>query len=75
MLCDCIMRSNPGNIASQPCIASVEERHPHRMCVGGSIPSAWVTEDMRMNEFLKFFDEKTQDFPIHLEITYSKICD
>lgn len=28
-----------------------------------------------MNEFLKFFDEKTQDFPMHLEITYSKICD
>ena len=58
-----------------PCIAPVEERHPHRMCVGGSIPSAWVTEDMRMNDFLKFFDEKTQDFPMHLEITYSKICD
>ena len=28
-----------------------------------------------MNDFLKFFDEKTQDFPMHLEITYSKICD
>ena len=69
------MRSNPGNIASQPCIAPVVEQHPHRMCVGGSIPSAWVTEDMRMNDFLKFFDEKTQDFPMHLEITYSKICD
>ena len=39
-----------------PCIVSVVEQHPHRMCVGGSIPSAWVTEDMRMNDFLKFFD-------------------
>ena len=28
-----------------------------------------------MNEFLKFFDDKTKDFPMHLEITYSKICD
>lgn len=28
-----------------------------------------------MNEFLKFFDEKTKVFPMHLEITYSKICD
>lgn len=45
------MRSNPGNIASQPCIAPVEERHPHRMCVGGSIPSAWVTEEFCMNGF------------------------
>lgn len=31
------------------CIASVAEQHPHRMCVGGSIPSALVMEDMRMN--------------------------
>lgn len=28
-----------------------------------------------MQDFLKFFDEKAQDFPMHLEITYSKICD
>ena len=28
-----------------------------------------------MNDFLKFFDEKTHDFPMHLEIGYSKICD
>ena len=28
-----------------------------------------------MNEFLKFFDEKAHAFPMHLEITYSKICD
>ena len=28
-----------------------------------------------MNEFLKFFDEKAKDFPMHLEIAYSKICD
>ena len=28
-----------------------------------------------MNEFLKFFDDKTKDFPMHLEIAYSKICD
>lgn len=34
-----------------PCIAPVEERHPHRMCVGGSIPSAWVTEEFYMNGF------------------------
>ena len=25
-----------------------------------------------MNEFLKFFDDKTKDFPMHLEIAYSK---
>lgn len=42
-----------------PCIASVEERHPHRMCVGGSIPSAWVTEDMRMNG-LKDYQPQTE---------------
>lgn len=53
------MRSNPGNIASQPCIASVTERHPHRMCVGGSIPSAWVMEDMRMNG-LKDYQPQTE---------------
>lgn len=34
-----------------PCIVSVVERHPHRMCVGGSIPSAWVTEEFYMNGF------------------------
>lgn len=28
-----------------------------------------------MNDFLKFFDEKVKDFPMHLEIVYSKICD
>lgn len=28
-----------------------------------------------MQDFLKFFDEKVHDFPMHLEITYSKICD
>lgn len=29
----------------------------------------------KMNDFLKFFDDKAKDFPMHLEITYSKICD
>lgn len=28
-----------------------------------------------MQDFLKFFDEKVKSFPMHLEITYSKICD
>lgn len=42
-----------------PCIALVEERHLHRMCVGGSIPSAWVTEDMRMNG-LKDYQPQTE---------------
>ena len=28
-----------------------------------------------MNEFLKFFDEKVRDFPMHMEIYYSKIMD
>ena len=28
-----------------------------------------------MSDFLKFFDDKARDFPMHLEITYSKICD
>ena len=28
-----------------------------------------------MIEFLKFFDEKRRSFPMHLEITHSKICD
>lgn len=28
-----------------------------------------------MNAFLKFFDDKAKDFPMHLKITYSKICD
>lgn len=28
-----------------------------------------------MNEFLKFFDEKARDFPMHMEIYYSKIMD
>lgn len=58
-----------------PCIAPVAERHPHRMCVGGSIPSAWVTEDMRMFRdcsACKYcsvdysFDEETGDeYPIY----------
>ena len=42
-----------------PCIASVVEQHPHRMCAGGSIPSAWVTEDMRMNG-LKDYQPQTE---------------
>ncbi len=28
-----------------------------------------------MNEFLKFFDEKAHNYPMHLEIYYSKIMD
>jgi hypothetical protein len=28
-----------------------------------------------MNEFIKFFDEKRQYYPMHLEIYYSKIMD
>lgn len=28
-----------------------------------------------MNDFLKFFDDKAKDFPMHLKIAYSKICD
>ena len=28
-----------------------------------------------MNEFLKFFDEKTLDYPMYLKIYYSKIMD
>ena len=28
-----------------------------------------------MNEFLKFFDEQTGSYPMHLEIYYSKIMD
>ena len=28
-----------------------------------------------MNEFLKFFNEKAHNFPMHLEIYYSKIMD
>ena len=42
-----------------PCIASVVEQHPHRMCVGGSIPSAWVTEDLMMNK-LKDYQPQTE---------------
>ena len=42
-----------------PCIVSVEEQHPHRMCVGGSIPSAWVTEDLMMNK-LKDYQPQTE---------------
>lgn len=34
-----------------PCIVSVVEQQPHRLCVGDSIPSAWVTEEFRMNGF------------------------
>lgn len=28
-----------------------------------------------MSDFLKFFDEKAHNYPMHLEINYSKICD
>lgn len=28
-----------------------------------------------MNEFIRFFDEKVHDYPMHLEIYYSKIMD
>lgn len=28
-----------------------------------------------MNEFLNFFDSKRRDFPMHLDISYSKVCD
>ena len=28
-----------------------------------------------MNEFLKWLDEKVQDFPMHIEIGYNKTCD
>jgi hypothetical protein len=28
-----------------------------------------------MNDFLIFFDDLKRRFPMHLEITYSKICD
>lgn len=28
-----------------------------------------------MNEFLKFLDEKSKDFPMHIEIVYNKTCD
>ena len=43
--------SHKGFTVRFPCIAPVEERHPHRMCVGGSIPSAWVMEEYFMNGF------------------------
>lgn len=28
-----------------------------------------------MSDFLRFFNDKVKDFPMHLEIGYSKICD
>ena len=28
-----------------------------------------------MADFLKFFDDKKSDYPMHLEIGYCKICD
>ena len=28
-----------------------------------------------MSEFLKFFDDKVKDYPMHMEIYYSKITD
>ena len=28
-----------------------------------------------MNEFLQFFNEKAHNYPMHLEVTYCKICD
>lgn len=34
------------------------ERHPHRMYVGGSIPPAWVTEDISMKIIDKIVNEK-----------------
>lgn len=50
--------SHKGFTVRFPCTASVAERHPHRMCVGGSIPSAWVTEDMSMNGMKRMDKEK-----------------
>lgn len=28
-----------------------------------------------MDDFLKFFDEKSKEYPMHLDIGYSKTCD
>lgn len=28
-----------------------------------------------MDDFMKFLDKKVKDFPMHIEIYYSKICD
>ena len=28
-----------------------------------------------MDDFLKFFDEKSKTYPMHLEIEYNKTCD
>lgn len=28
-----------------------------------------------MNEFLRFFNEKAADYPMHLEISYNKVTD
>lgn len=28
-----------------------------------------------MDDFLKFLNKKLKDFPMHVEITYNKICD
>lgn len=62
-----------------PCIAPVEERHPHRMCVGGSIPSAWVTEEFRMNGFhiiLQDCCKYCKDFePKLIQMNITKVSD
>lgn len=62
-----------------PCIASVAERHPHRMCVGGSIPSAWVTEEFCMNGFHLILQDCCQyckDFePKLIQMNITKVSD
>lgn len=40
-----------------PCIVSVVEQQPHRLCVVGSIPTAWVTEEIFM-QGVKRMDKK-----------------
>ena len=32
-------------------------------------------EEIEMSDFLKFFNEKSHDFPMHLEIYYSKVME
>lgn len=41
-----------------PCIVSVVEQQPHRLCVVGSIPTAWVMEDIFMQGVKKMDKEK-----------------
>lgn len=36
---------------------------------------AEIKEIRKMNEFLKFLNEKVKDFPMHIEIFYNKGCD